>query len=201
MAIMEPNPRWDRLIKGLRLGDEEVVAEFFRSYGKPLQELADRHIAAGLRRRMGPESAALSACRTFLRRAQEGQFSLQGNEELWRLLCAITLSKVREQARFHLRQRRGIGREVELRSESDSRETLAFDQAAPEPGPDEAAAIAECFEQLFESLEEEERQMVELKLQDFNNLEIAERMGCSERTVRRLMGRVRARLEGDLDVS
>jgi len=56
----------------------------------------------------GPEDLVQSACRTFLRRAQIGQFRLADSEELWRLLCAITLTKVREQTRFHMRQKRGL---------------------------------------------------------------------------------------------
>jgi DNA-directed RNA polymerase specialized sigma subunit len=45
------------------------------------------------------------------------------------------------------------------------------------------------------SLDDEEQRLVDLKLQQDTNLEVADRMGCSERTVCRLLERVRARLE------
>ena len=38
-----------------------------------------------------------------------------------------------------------------------------------------------------------ERQIVELKLQDYTNTEVAEQVGCSERTVRRILKRIQAR--------
>ena len=47
----------------------------------------------------------------------------------------------------------------------------------------------------MESLDEEERRIVELKLLERSNAEIAEQLGCSERTVRRLLARLRERLE------
>lgn len=53
---MRAETEWDRLITGLRGGDEHVVADFCRDYGGRLQRLADRYIQPGLRRRMGPES-------------------------------------------------------------------------------------------------------------------------------------------------
>ncbi len=69
---MRPETDWDRLIAGLRGGDEEVVTEFCRDYGSRLQRIAERNIGPGLRRRMGPESVVQSACCSFLRRARAG---------------------------------------------------------------------------------------------------------------------------------
>jgi hypothetical protein len=102
------------LIQGLSRGDPEAVRVFCEHYGPMLQRVADKHLAAGLRRRVGPESICQSACLSFLRRAQAGEFKLADSEEMWRLLCAITLTKVREKARYHRRQKRSIEREQAL---------------------------------------------------------------------------------------
>ena len=51
------------------------------------------------------------------------------------------------------------------------------------------------------SLDEEERRFVDLKLQQCTNLEVAARLGCSERTVRRILKRVQSRLERAFQVS
>src|SRR3954451_16484076 len=115
MRIMAGNEDpWQRLIEGLRAGDGRAAQEFWNQYGPLLHQVAERNLAGGVRRRVGPEDVVQSACRTFLRRAQGGEFRLEDSEGLWRLLCAITLSKVREQTRFHLRQKRGLDREVPL---------------------------------------------------------------------------------------
>jgi RNA polymerase sigma-70 factor (ECF subfamily) len=191
---MDDEAQFARLISGLRSGDEIVVREFCDRYGDLLHRLADRHLPDRLRRRLGPEDVVQSAYRTFLRRARAGEFRLQDSEGLWRLLCAITLTKVREQMRFHLRQKRGLAQEVGLPTRSPEDSTPGFEPAATDPSPAAAAEFADQFQRLLNSLDDEERQVVDLKLQDYTNDEVAERLGCSERTVRRLVKRVQAQL-------
>jgi RNA polymerase sigma factor (sigma-70 family) len=191
--MAEDEDRWRRLIDGLRAGDGRVIQEFCDQYGGPLHRLADKHLAAGLRRRVGPEDVVQSACRTFLRRAKGGEFHLVDSESLWRVLCAITLTKVREQARFHRRQKRGLDLEQPLAAASDSRPGI--DPVDPNPSPADAAEFADQFAQLLGSLDEEERRIVELKLEDRTNDEVAEILGSSERTVRRVLKRLQSRLE------
>ena len=99
---------WDLLIDGLRRGDNSAVAEVCELFGDRLERLADRHLNSALRRRVGSDDVAQSVCRTFFRRAAEGEFDLPEGSALWALLCAITLTKIREQARFHLRQKRSL---------------------------------------------------------------------------------------------
>src|SRR5688572_16762629 len=89
---------WQEHIDGLRSGDSEATRKFCEEYGPALQAVAAKHLPAGLRRRVGADDVVQSACRTFLRRAQVGEFHLADSESLWRLLCAITLTKVKEQA-------------------------------------------------------------------------------------------------------
>ena len=188
--------RWDWLISGLRTGDPRAVGEFCKRYGPRLERLADGHLARGpLRRRVSPESVVQSACRTFLRRAGEGQFEVADPDGLWRLLCAITLTKVREQVRFHGQQKRQLGREVH----PDGPDDRFAHEPGGEPSALDAVIFAETLEHVIASLQDdEERRVVELRLQDLGTQEAAAELGCSERTVRRILARVRARLEGVL---
>ena len=48
---------------------------------------------------------------------------------------------------------------------------------------------------LLASFDEEERQIIDLKLQDYTHEEVAQRLGSSERTVRRILKRVQSRLK------
>jgi RNA polymerase sigma factor (sigma-70 family) len=195
--MAEAEDHWQRLIQGLRDGDPQAVREFCARYGELLHRLADKHLAEGLRRRVSPEDVVQSACRTFLRRAQGGQFHLADSASLWRLLCAITLAKVREQARFHLRQKRGFDQEVQAVPGDAS--GVSFHPVDPNPSPAEAAELADQFQQLLATLDDEERQIVDLKLQEYTNDEVAQHLGCSERTVRRILKRVQARLARALE--
>jgi RNA polymerase sigma factor (sigma-70 family) len=183
-------PGSDAWLSGLLAGDEQIVAEFWQEYGGRLQRLAERHLSPQLQRRVASDDVIQSVCRTFFRRAREGQFSLPDAEQLWRLLCVITLTKCRLLARYHGRERRATGREQQPHDSQVSCEPAAHD-----PAPEEAAELADELARLMASLDAEEQQVVELKLQELTNDEVAKRLGCSERTVRRVLKRAQTRLE------
>ena len=188
--------QWQRMIDGLRRGDSMVARDFYAQYGPVLQRIADRHLPDKLRRRVGAEDVVQSACRTFLRRAEGGEFQLADDSGLWQLLCAITLSKVRGQARFHLRQKRGLGKETE--PDPNASRAPGDYLAAPGPAPDEAAAFSDQFQRLLADLDEEDQQIVHLKLQEYTN-DDADQLGCSNaRCVEhsRSTDQVRRRLRG-----
>ena len=192
-----PEERWNRQIDGLRRGDELIVGEFWDQYGPLLLKVAENNLAENLRRRVGPEDVVQSACRTFLRRAKGGQFQLEGTEGLWRLLCAITLTKIREQARYHRRHKRSMDQETNV----DAADVSGGGLTASGPTPQEAAEFAEQYQKLLADLDPEEREMLELKLQDMTQEEIAARLGCTDRTVRRILKRLQSRLEGMFGMS
>jgi RNA polymerase sigma factor (sigma-70 family) len=196
---MSPDEDWQRLIDGLRAGDSRIEHEFWGCYGAALQRLAEQRLSPKLQARVGPEDVAQSACRTFLRRARGGEFQLPDSNALWQILCVITLTKVREQARFHRRHKRSIDREVPLDPAGRDSRAAGFEPADPRAESEEAMAIAEEMEHVLSSLDDEDRQVVSLKLQDLTNDEVAQRLNLSERTVRRMLKAVQARLTRALD--
>ncbi len=185
-----------RLIAGLRGGDSVVLSEFWNHYGPLLTRIADRKLAAGMRRRFGPEDVVQSVCRTFFRRTKEGEFQFGSSDDLWRLLCAITLVKVREKTRFHLRQKRAVNAEVAITSPTES--GVDRSPEATDPTPAEEVEFADLMQAILGSLDDEERQILELKLQDLTQDQIAVQLSCSERTVRRILKRIQAKLERSL---
>lgn len=194
-AVNDEDLEWDAIIKGLRRGDAEVVAHFYRRYGEPLQAIADRKIGEQLRRRIDASDVVQSAMRTFFRRAHEGRVELGDSEKLWNLLCAITLTKVREQARFHRRNRRDVQRESPA-SAVDESGLLPIERVPHhEPTPDVVAEFRDQLQFLMDAMDDEERQVLACKLQDCTNDETASQMGISERSVRRILSRLKHRLE------
>jgi RNA polymerase sigma factor (sigma-70 family) len=187
--------RWQRLIQGLRSGDAQIVREFCAQHGSLLEQLADKHLSSAVQRRVGPDDIAQSVCRTFLRRAQDGQFQLAGNADMWRLLGAITLTKVREQMRFHLRHRRALHQEIPLTDASDQTNVSGLVPKATDPSGGEMAEFSDQFQQLLASLDPEERQVLEMKCQECTHEEIATKLGSSVRTVNRILKRVQSHLE------
>jgi RNA polymerase sigma-70 factor, ECF subfamily len=149
--------RWQHYIDGLRRGAPDIVRAFWGEYGPALERLARSRLAPQVQRRVGPDDVVQSAVRTFLRRAGgDNPFQLDDTEALWNLLCAITLTKVREKVRFHRRLRRGVDREVGLGASDDSFAPAAG-VADRGPAPEEAVEFADQFDHLLESLDPEER--------------------------------------------
>ncbi|MBN2489803.1 MAG: sigma-70 family RNA polymerase sigma factor [Planctomycetes bacterium] len=184
--------QWEKMIAGLRVGDEEVATDFYARYGPLLENLAASHLATGVLRRVGPDDVANSACRTFLRRIQGGQFTIGARDSLWNLLCAITLAKARKKARFHLARKRAVVRDAQPATADDESPVARVPGGGP--SPEEAAAFADQFRHLLGRLDDEERQIVLLKLEQRTQEEIAAARAISERTVRRILRRVEERL-------
>ena len=71
---MDEQADWQRLIEGLRQGDAHAGHAFWNHYGPMLQRLAHQRLAAWLQRRVDPSDVVQSACRTFLRHLQAGEY-------------------------------------------------------------------------------------------------------------------------------
>lgn len=103
-------------------------------------------------------------------------------------------------ARFHGRERRGLDREQPQSVKPESGTGVDEAVAADLP-PDRAAEMDDELARLLSVLDPEEQQCVDLKLQEHTNAEIAKKIGCSERTVRRVFQRVQSRLRDILEDS
>ncbi len=190
---------WDRMIQGLRDGDANVCTDFWMKYGPMLEGVAGKQISNQLQRRVGAEDVVQSACRTFFRRISEGQFELPDSDALWRLMCAITLTKARRAARDQNRQKRGMDREQYIDATAPDQSTGGFELAGQGEAPVEAVEVADQLRAVLEGLGEQECQILDLKLQQFTNDEIADKIGCSERTVRRLTKKIQDRWSQMID--
>ena len=64
-----------------------------------------------------------------------------------------------------------------------------------EPGPQDAAIVEELLGELTRNLTETQQQILQLKLMGFTNVEVSEQLNRSERTVYRLLGQLRSRMQ------
>lgn len=190
---MTDDQNWDQMIAGLRCGDDEACADFWHQYGPLLESVAERQLSAKVQRRVGSDDVVQSACRTFFRRVSAGQFELPDAEALWRLICSITLTKARRAARDHSRQKRGMDREQHIDAAADDSTAPSAHLESGSATPLDAAEVADQMQALLSGLSEQECVILDLKLQQFTNDEIAEQVGCSERSVRRVIKRLQER--------
>jgi RNA polymerase sigma factor (sigma-70 family) len=191
---MTDDPAFDLLMDRLRRGDQEAARQIFQRFAHRLVGLARTRLDSQLRQKIDPEDVMQSAFKSFFHRHGEGQFELDDWDGLWALLTLITLRKCGHKVEHFQAACRNVRREISpATSEEDS--SNQWQAIAREPTPDEALLLTEAVEQLFHGLEDGERQILELSLQGYKASEISTQLGRAERSVYRLLERIKRRLE------
>jgi RNA polymerase sigma-70 factor (ECF subfamily) len=179
----------------LRARDENAAREIFERFARQLLALARRQFGGTLKHKVDPEDIVQSAYKSFFHGYDAGKLDARSWDSLWGLLTLITLRKCADRVEYHRAQRRDAAREAVAPFGPDE-EAAWPEPLGREPSPFEEVVLRETVQQLFDSLNEDERPIVELSLQGYTTREISERLGRAERTVRFLRECVRKRLEG-----
>ena len=183
----------NELKRGNALSEQEIWDAYFQR----LVGLARAKLRGAGRRAFDEEDIALSAFNSFFRAVDEQRLpKLDDRHDLWRVLMTITVRKVLDQRKRDFALKRGQG---QVRGESvfealdgEGRAGLA-QVLGKEPTPEFAALLSEGYTQLIEQLPEETLQRIaQKKLEGFSNAEIANQLGCVERTVERKLERIRS---------
>jgi DNA-directed RNA polymerase specialized sigma24 family protein len=185
--------RWIGHLKG---GDQEAARQLWDRYFHQLVRLARSkrrglpHVGA----HVDEEDAALSALNNVFQGAADGKYpDLGDRDELWRLLAVVAARKVLNQSREGRRLKRG-GDRVRILGESGREgDSVALAEAiGPEPTPEFAALMEEQYRLRLEALGDDDLRCVAVwRLEGDDVEEIAARLGCGTRTVRRRLERIR----------
>jgi DNA-directed RNA polymerase specialized sigma24 family protein len=187
-----------RWIGELKTGGDTAAQHLWERYFERLVQLALARLRSA--RRPGTiedeGDAALSAFDSFCRGAAAGRFpQLADRDELWRLLVVITVRKVLGQLDRQGARKRGGGR---LAGESavigaDAAEGDGLDRiVGREPSPELAALVVDEYRRLRDNLRTDAlRQVLDLRLEGYTRAEIAKRLGCAERSVKRKLDVIR----------
>lgn len=184
------------LIAQAKRGDPEAAQRLWERYFRRLVGLARKKLRGASCREADQEDVALGAFDSFFRGAEQGRFPrLHDRDDLWRLLFGIIRHKAYDVKR---RESRGglRGREV---GESAIRPARPFAEGNPleefidkEPAPDLAVEVANQLSHLLAQLGDGRLRQVALwKLEGLTNKELADRLGCVERTVERKLDVIR----------
>jgi RNA polymerase sigma-70 factor (ECF subfamily) len=179
------------LLEGLRAGDERAAREIVDRFGDRLVSVARSRLDRLLLRKIDPEDVVQSACRSALMRLSDGRLTATDWNSLWRLLVCITVNKCSSQAEFFRAARRDVHREVDFVPHDDD-SAADWQPADDEPSPAEAIMLVETVEQLLDSFRDpKHREIVQLRLQHYSPVEIAWEVEVSQRTVHRVLERVK----------
>lgn len=187
---MSEEASFDNLMVRLRAGDEEAAAQVFHRFANRLIGLARRRLDPVVRRKIDPEDVLQSVFRSFFHRQAEGQFELSDWNSLWSMLVVLTIRKCGRRVGYFHAARRDVHREVVPTAGPDD-SAGSWETIAREPSPEEAAALAELVAELMRRLDERERVVLTLSLQGWSVAEISGQIGRTERTVQRILDRIR----------
>ena len=178
-----------RCIGNLDNGDSIAESVLVGRYFARLVQLARKRLEPRLRAKLDPEDVVQSAFGSFFDRNAAGHFSFDNWESLGSLLTKITIRKCARRANELRTAKRDVHREA---PNGDNLVARVIDR---HPTPDEAIVFSELLESILTSVKPKYQQVVLLKLQQFSNEEISEMVGRTERTVYRILERLRDQLK------
>lgn len=183
-----------QLLQRFREGDEQAAAEIFDRYAQRLIALAASRISPALGRRVEAEDIVQSVYKSFFSRVSDDRLGVEEKGQLWGLLAAITVNKVRATARFHGAAKRDTGSEASVHSSNHSFRFSPEDFART-PSAVDAAIVEEQYSQIMGGLSEIAQTVFRMHLEDASVDEIAAEIRRSPRTVRRELEAIRKQLE------
>ncbi len=177
------------LVRRLREGSNTAAREVFDRYVQRLLGLAKRRIGARMNSRVDPEDVVQSVFRTFFTRMKADQFEITAEDDLFKLLVRITVHKTLRQIAHHKAAKRDPSAETGQGSDASEMLMQAMDA---EPTPETVVTFMDQLEHFLKQLPDQDRQILEMRLQGFSTEEIAEKLGSYDRKIRRVIERIRA---------
>lgn len=184
------------LVSRIQEGDDQAAQELFDRFLQRLIGLARKRLPKAVGRRMDPDDIVQSALRSFFVHARQGDYGLQSSGELWRLLAAITVNKVRYHVRKSTAQKRSVNSETSVSTGS----MLGVDPAAlaDSPSVEQRVTFEDQLREVMSGRTPRQRRIILLLLKGQFDKEIASEMGCTLRTVQRTKATFRQQLEKKL---
>lgn len=181
-------------IDQVKCGDSVAANRIWQHYFDRLVRSVRGRLGGHNRAVSDEEDIVLSVFDSFYAAAANGRFpDLADRDDLWKLLLRMSARKVVDKHRHDQRQRRGGN--VNLHRLEDAEGSIV-EAIGQEPSPDMALMVQESLEQFFSHLGVGQLQELAVaKLEGYSNAEIAQRFGCSERTIERRLHLIREKCQ------
>ncbi|MCP4191775.1 MAG: RNA polymerase subunit sigma-70 [Planctomycetaceae bacterium] len=174
----------------------QAQGELWNRYFARLASFARSRMPKNTRRAVDEEDVALSALDSFFRRTERGEFPhLSDRTGLWPLLARITRYKAIQRVQHERAAKRGgdkVIHESDLQTDCDTELPSLDEVTSGEPTADFKCQMDEQVEALMAELDDDMlRQIAQMKLEGYENTEIADEIGKGLRTVERKLFRIR----------
>ncbi|WP_164100895.1 ECF-type sigma factor [Candidatus Laterigemmans baculatus] len=196
MSSREPDSldHFAELLAQVRAGSVDAIAELYHCYFRRSVALAHSRLHDGEGRVIDEEVAAISALDSLVVRMRGGAYAdVQDHLQVWRLLARIVDRKVTK----YRRQMYGPTRSppqpmLAVEQIEGDGSDFAIPVATKDPTPISNLIADEALQRLLDALADPAaRSVVLLRLDGFNDIEIADRLGHSRRWVSRRMDMIK----------
>jgi len=182
---MRDEPTFRDLIDRVRAGDAQAETELVRRYEPIIQMVIRRRLTdSHLRRILDSLDICQSVFLNFFPRAALGQYEIDTEEQLLKLLVTMALNRLRY---YHRAYR-----------SPDTRMSEGTEPADPNPSPSEVVILQELVQSVRSRLSEEERQVMDLRAAGYSWAESAAQMGGTADALRMRYGRAISGILGEL---
>ena len=181
----ENGPSFDALLGRVRAGDSSAAEELIQRYGVQVRLVVRRQLPRLLRSRFDSVDFLQSVWGSFFRRMVSDPIAFEDPRILVAFLARTARNKVIDEYRRAVSRKANRG----LESPLDAGSGLV----GGEDSPSEIVAAREEFVRLLNLLPEGRRVILELRVEGLSTREIGDRLGISERTVRRVLEDLRRR--------
>ena len=186
-------------INQIKHGDSLAANRIWKHYFDRLVRSVRQRLYGQNRAVSDEEDIVLSVFDSFYAAVEKGRFpDLSDRDDLWRLLLTMSARKIIDKRRHDQRQRRG-GNVAVHSLDGDADDSVFIETIGSEPSPEMVLMMQESVEQFFSHLGVGQLQdLAGAKLEGYSNAEIAERLGCSERTIERRLHLIREKLQQEV---
>jgi RNA polymerase sigma-70 factor (ECF subfamily) len=178
------------LLERIRGGDEEALTKLLLHYEPRIRTAAHVLLGPLLRPHLDSVDLVQSVHRVLLPGLRGGRYTVADPEQMVALAVTVIRRKI-------ARRWRQLRREHEMQAQVRDQGVYP-DKLSPSPSPAEdpadAAALNDGLRHLLAALDDEERRLVELRLEGFSTVEIAEQMNCDAHALRARLSRLRRKL-------
>ncbi len=193
---MVPDSSITNWIDLLKAGDRAAAQPLWEHYFAQLVRHARASLAGTFRGVADEEDVALSAFASFYRGVEQGRFPyLDDRNDLWRVLLMLAAQKRAHLIRRQTAAKRGAGKvrtAADLPPDGEGGEADLAQVIGSEPSPELAAQVVDECRRLLDKLADEGlRSIAVWQMEGYTVDEIAERLGCTPRTVARKLAVIR----------
>ena len=175
-------PELQNLLERVRQGDEEAVRELLVQFEPHVRRVVRRRLPVVMRSKFDSMDFVQSVWGDFFPKLARGEISFDSPQRLASFLAVVAKAKVTNEFR------RRFGKKLDIHKEVAMGNGLIYVPGKTgDPTPSENLVANERLEAIMSGRPELHKKLIELRSKGFTFDEVAEKLGITERTARRIL--------------